>query len=93
MEIEPLNDWILIEKEPAVESAVLVIPDRFQAKPDRGVVLAVGAGRRTSEGHVEPPAFEPGDTVAFPKLLGHDFRIDGQSVLLIRETDILAVLH
>ena len=88
-----MNDWILIEKDPAVDSDVIIIPDRYQSKPDRGVVLAVGRGRRTSEGHIEPPAFEPGDAVAFPKLLGQDLRLNDRNVLLIRETDILAVLN
>ena len=92
MIIEPQGEWILLEKLDAPESGTIVIPSRYQPRPDRGTVLATGDGRRTSEGHVEPPAVMPGDTVAYQKLAGHDFKIDGTRLLLIKEDDILAVL-
>jgi len=93
MTLEPFGEWVLVEKANQLESTTIVIPERHCQKSDRGTVLAIGRGRRTDQGHVEPPAFEPGDSVAFPRFAGHDFKVEGQSVLLIKESDILAILH
>jgi len=90
--IEPYGEYVLIHKALPDRSGRIIIPDRYQEKADRGTVLAVGSGRRTAEGHIEPPACQPGDTVAFNRLHGHDFKLWDESVLLIRESDLLAIL-
>lgn len=94
MQLEPQNEWVLVERDgkSSRSRGGIVIPDHARAVPDRGEVVAVGPGRRTPSGHLEPPAVAPGDRVAFSPYSGHDFTVNGTGVLLIRETDILAAL-
>ena len=93
--IEPHGDVILVlpdEREDRTECG-LIIPDMARKRACKGVVGAIGTGRRTCEGTVCPPDVTVGDHVAFNEFAGDEMTVNGQHLLLIREKDILAVLE
>jgi chaperonin GroES len=95
--LKPLADRIVVEAlEKDVETfaaGALVLPDTAKEKPQQGKVLAVGPGARDDDGHRIPMDVGVGDTVVFAKYSGTSFKTDdGKEVLLMRESDILAIL-
>lgn len=95
--LRPLGDRIVVEPlEKDVETFAggeLVLPDTAKEKPQQGKVLAVGPGARDDEGNRIPMDVSVGDTVIFAKYAGTTFKTDGgKEVLLMRESDILALL-
>ena len=95
MNIKPLADRVLILPAPAEEKTIggIIIPDTAKEKPSEGVVEAVGAGRITPDGKIVPMAVKEGDRVLFGKYAGTEVKVDGESRLMIREEDILAVVE
>jgi len=87
--IRPLADRVLIEPAPAEETTVsgIIIPDTAQEKPQRGVVVAVGPGKPD-----EPTTVKVGDTVLYGKYSGTDLQIEGKDYMIMRESDILAIV-
>ena len=71
----------------------IIIPDNAQEKPSEGVVEAVGNGFRTEEGKVLPMSVKVGDRVLFAKWGGTEIKIGGESRLIIKESDILAIVE
>ena len=97
IKLKPLADRIVVEPmEKDVETFAggeLVLPDTAKEKPQQGKVLAVGPGARDDEGHRIPMDVGVGDTVVFAKYSGTGFKLDdGKEVLLMNESDVLAVL-
>lgn len=87
--IKPLADRVLVEPAAAEEktSSGLYIPDTAKEKPQRGTVLAVGNGKKD-----EPLTVKTGDTVLYGKYSGTEINIEGKDYLIMRESDILAII-
>ncbi|MFW6116059.1 MAG: co-chaperone GroES [Chloroflexota bacterium] len=95
--LTPLADRLVVDPlEKDVETFAggqLVLPDTAKEKPQQGKVLAVGSGARDEQGNRIPMDISVGDTVIFAKYAGTPFKTDeGEEVLLMRESDILAIL-
>jgi len=71
----------------------IIIPDTAKEKPQEAKVLAVGPGRVTDDGKLQPLDIKVGDTVVFGKYAGTEVKIDGEDLLIIREDDVLGVLE
>ena len=89
LNIRPLADRVLIEPAAAEETTAsgIIIPDTAQEKPQRGVVVAVGPGKKD-----EPTTVKVGDKVLYGKYSGTDLNIDGKDYMIMREADILAIV-
>jgi chaperonin GroES len=87
--LKPLADRVLVEVAPAEEKTAsgLIIPDTAKEKPQRGKVIAVGSGKKD-----EPMTVKVGDTVLYGKYSGTEVTIDGKEYLIMRESDIFAVV-
>ncbi len=87
--IKPLADRVLIEPSPAEEKTAggIIIPDTAKEKPQRGTVVAAGPGKKD-----EPMTVKPGDLVLYGKYAGTEITVDGQEYLIMRESDILAIV-
>lgn len=87
--IKPLADRVVVEPAPAETKTAsgLIIPDTAQEKPQKGTVLAVGNGKPE-----EPMTVKVGDVVLYGKYAGTDLSIGGKDVLIMRESDILAIV-
>ena len=90
--IQPLRDFILLKPldEEVSATGLALAPRAVHDGPRRGVVLAVGSGRRTEEGHFVPPRVRAGDVVLYGSRTGTDVRVGSVVLLLVGETDILA---
>ena len=91
MKLQPLGDRIVVRAIEAEEVTVsgIVLPDTAQEKPQRGRVLAVGPGRY-EDGQRVPPDVEEGDEVIYSKYGGTEIQVEGEDLLILRETDVLA---
>jgi chaperonin GroES len=96
MGLRPLHDRILVKRfEEGEEKSEggIIIPDTAKEKPQQAKVLAVGEGRITEDGKVQPIDVKSGDTVVFSKYAGTEVKIDGEELLVIREDDVLGVVE
>lgn len=87
--ITPLHDRVIVKPAPAEEKTAsgIIIPDTAQEKPMRGTVIAAGPGKTD-----EPMTVKEGDTVLYGKYAGTDIEINGDKVLIMRESDILGIV-
>jgi chaperonin GroES len=87
--IKPLADRVLIEPSPAEEKTAggIIIPDTAKEKPQKGTVMAAGPGKKD-----EPMTVKPGDVVLYGKYAGTEINVDGNDFLIMRESDILAIV-
>ena len=94
MKLRPLHDRVIIKRldNEHKTSSGIVIPDSAAEKPDQGEVLAIGDGKIGDDGKVRPLAVKVGDKVLFGKYSGTEVVIDGESLLILRENDVLAIL-
>lgn len=94
LSLRPLSDRVAVRRlEPETISAGgIVIPDSASEKPNQGEVLAVGPGLRLENGKVEPVAVTVGDIVLFGKYSSNEIKIDGEEVLILKESDLLAIM-
>ena len=94
MAFKPLHDRVLVRRVESEEKTKggLIIPDSAKEKPQEGVVVAVGAGARDDDGDRIAPDVKDGDHVLFGKWSGTEVTIDGEDLLIMKETDILGVL-
>jgi chaperonin GroES len=94
MKIKPLGDRVLIQVLDAkeVSKSGIIIPDTAKERPQEGRVVAVGPGRINDEGNRIDPEVKKGDTVLYGKYSGTEVQVEGEEYLILRETDILAVL-
>jgi chaperonin GroES len=95
MSFRPLHDRVLIRRIDADEKTAggIIIPDTAKEKPQRGEVIAVGAGIRTDDGKLTPLDVKVGDQVLFGKWSGTEVKIDGEDLLIMKESDILGVVE
>lgn len=94
MKIKPLADRLVV-KPSAVEEKTrggIIVPDTAQEKPVLGEVIAVGPGRRGDDGKVIPMDVKKGDTVLYGKYSGTEVTLDGKEYLIMRESDLFAVV-
>ncbi|WP_276496020.1 co-chaperone GroES [Pontibacter litorisediminis] len=92
--IKPLADRVIVAPAAAEEKTKsgIIIPDTAKEKPQRGEVVAVGEGKVSEQGALMKPQVSVGDTVLYGKYAGTEISIDGNDYLIMRESDILAVL-
>ena len=89
LNITPLHDRVIVKAAAAEEKTAggIIIPDTAKEKPQRGVVVAVGTGKKD-----EPMTVKVGDTVLYGKYAGTEIAVEGQDLLIMRESDILAIV-
>ena len=90
MNVKPLADRVLIQPSPAEEVTMsgIIIPDSAKEKPLKGEVLAVGPGTKD-----ESMELKVGDTVLYGKYAGTEVELDGEKILIMRQSDVLAVIE
>ncbi len=93
--IQPLSDRLVVKALEETEEmrGGLYIPDTAKEKPQQGKVLAVGPGRVTDEGNKLPMEIKEGDTILYGKYSGTEVTVDGDEILIIRESDVLAIIN
>ena len=94
MSIRPLSDRVLVRalEEQEVKRGGIIIPDTAKEKPQEGEVIAVGPGRLSDKGERVPIEVKTGDRVLFGKYSGTEVNVGAEALLIMRESDILAVL-
>ena len=96
MALKPLDDRIVVKANEAEEKTAsgLVIPDTAKEKPQQGVVLAAGPGRRSDQtGNLIPLDVKVGDTVVYSKYGGTEITVDGEDLLILNGRDVLAIVE
>ena len=95
MTFRPLHDRVVVKRieEEAKTAGGIIIPDTAKEKPQQGEVVAVGPGARDEAGKVNPLDVKVGDRVLFGKWSGSEVKIDGEDLLIMKESDILGVLE
>ena len=95
MSLRPLHDRVLIRRVEEDEKTAggIIIPDTAKEKPMQGEVLAVGPGARNEKGEVTPLDVKVGDRVLFGKWSGTEVKIDGEDLLIMKESDIMGVIE
>jgi chaperonin GroES len=94
MAFKPLHDRVLVRRVESEEKTAggLIIPDSAKEKPQEGEVVAVGAGSRKDNGELIEMAVNEGDKVLFGKWSGTEITLDGEELLIMKESDILGVI-
>jgi chaperonin GroES len=94
MNVKPLEDRILLKPMEAEQKTAggIIIPDNAKEKPQKGEVIAIGPGKTTDKGQKINMTLRKGDSVLYGKYTGSEITIDGQDYLILRESDVLAVL-
>jgi chaperonin GroES len=94
MKFRPLHDRVVIKRLEGEEKTKggIIIPDTAKEKPQEGEVVAVGPGARDEAGKLIPPDLKKGDRVLFGKWSGSEVKIDGQDLLIMKESDIMGVI-
>ena len=93
MKIRPLHDRVIVKRseETRTTASGIVIPDSAAEKPDQGVVIAVGNGKRDDSGKIHALDVKVGDKVLFAKYAGQTVKVDGEELLVMREEDIMGI--
>jgi chaperonin GroES len=94
MQFTPLHDRVLVRRIEGEEKTKggLIIPDSAKEKPSEGEVIAVGEGARKDSGELIPMAVKAGDRILFGKWSGTEVKVDGEDLLIMKESDILGLL-
>src|SRR3954469_9600033 len=94
MGFRPLHDRVLVRRVEAEAKTAggIIIPDTAQEKPQEGEVVSVGSGARTDDGTVTPLDVKSGDKILFGKWSGTEVKIDGEDLIIMKESDILGVV-
>ncbi|HOY96380.1 MAG TPA: co-chaperone GroES [Catalimonadaceae bacterium] len=92
--IKPLADRVLVRPAAAEERTAsgLIIPDSAKEKPQKGEIVAIGEGKTAENGTVVKPQVKVGDNVLYGKYAGTEITVDGKDYLIMRESDIFAIL-
>jgi chaperonin GroES len=95
MSFRPLHARVLVRRIDADEKMAgdIIIPDTAKEKPQRGEIIAVGAGAHTEDGRLVPLDVKVGDEVLFGKWSGTEVKIDGEDLLIMKESDILGIVE
>jgi chaperonin GroES len=94
MTFRPLHDRVLVRRiEAAAKSAGgIIIPDTAQEKPQEGEVVAIGTGARAEDGTVTPLDLKAGDKILFGKWSGTEVKLNGEDLIIMKESDVLGVI-
>ena len=94
MAIRPLHDRVIVQrlKEEEKTKGGIIIPDTAKEKPQEGEIVAVGTGARSEEGKVTPLDVKAGDKILFGKWSGTEVKIDGEDLIIMKESDILGIV-
>src|SRR5438046_1315469 len=95
MKIRPLHDRVLIRRVESEEKTVggIIIPDTAKEKPMEGEVIAAGPGARGEDGKLQPMDVKAGDRVLFGKWSGTEVKLEGEELIIMKESDIMGVLE
>ena len=95
MSFRPLGDRVLVKRveEETKTKGGIIIPDTAKEKPQEGEVIAVGPGARDETGKIQPLDVKTGDRILFGKWSGTEVKLNGQDLLIMKESDILGVLE
>jgi len=95
MKFRPLGDRVVVKRvqEDTKTAGGIIIPDTAQEKPQEGEVIAVGPGARDEKGDRIAPEVKAGDRILFGKWSGTEVKVDGQELLIMKESDIMGVLE
>ena len=95
MKFRPLHDRVVVKRldEEETTTGGIIIPDTAKEKPMQGEVVAVGPGARDEDGKVAPMDVKAGDRVLFNKWSGTEVKIDGEELLIMKESDIMGVFE
>tara|TARA_Y100000996_G_scaffold244887_1_gene192594 strand:- start:656 stop:940 length:285 start_codon:yes stop_codon:yes gene_type:complete len=94
MKIKPLSDRVVVKVQDAEEKTAsgIILPDTAQEKPQVGVIMAAGPGKMNESGTVNKMTVKKGDKVLYGKYSGNEISFEGDDLLIMRESDILAVI-
>ena len=94
MAFRPLHDRVLVRRVEAEEKTAggIIIPDTAKEKPQEGEVIAVGTGSRNDQGTVTPLEVKQGDRILFGKWSGTEVKVDGEDLIIMKESDILGIV-
>jgi chaperonin GroES len=94
MTTRPLHDRVVVKRTTATTqtSSGIIIPDNVAEKPDEGVVVSTGPGKRTEAGAVIPLTVKENDKVIFGKMAGTTIKINGEELVILREEEIFAII-
>lgn len=92
--LKPLGDRVVVEpiEQEEMSAGGIILPETAKEKPQKGVVLSVGPGTRDDEGDRIELDVKAGDVVLFAKYAGTEFKVDGKKLLILRESDLLAIV-
>jgi chaperonin GroES len=95
MKFRPLHDRVLVRRIEAAEKTAggIIIPDSAQEKPQEGEVVATGTGTRAEDGTITPLDVKTGDRILFGKWSGSEVKLDGEDLLIMKESDVLGVVE
>ena len=95
MGFRPLHDRVLVRRVGEEEKTAggIIIPDTAQEKPSEGKIVAVGSGVRADDGSIRKLDVKAGDSVLFGKFGGTDVKVDGEDLIILRESDILGIVE
>ena len=94
VKIRPLHDRVIVQRLEEGEQKVggIIIPDTAKEKPQEGEVISVGTGVRSDDGKVTPLDVKAGDKILFGKWSGTEVKVDGEDLLIMKESDVLGVV-
>ncbi len=95
MEFRPLHDRVVVRRleSDTTTAGGIIIPDTAAEKPQEGEVIAIGSGARDDAGTVQPLDVKAGDKILFGKWSGTEVKIDGEELLIMKESDLLGVIE
>ncbi|MBX4861816.1 co-chaperone GroES [Rhizobium bangladeshense] len=95
MSFRPLHDRILVRRVDSEEKTKggIIIPDTAKEKPQEGEVIAVGPGARDDAGQIQPLDVKPGERILFGKWSGTEIKINGEDLLIMKESDVMGIIE
>jgi len=95
MKFRPLHDRVLVRRIEGVEKTAggIIIPDTAKEKPQEGEVIAAGSGAKNEDGKITPLDVKAGDRILFGKWSGTEVKVDGEDLLIMKESDILGIIE
>lgn len=95
MKFRPLHDRVVVRRIDEEEKSAggIIIPDTAKEKPSQGEIVAVGSGARNENGEIAPLDVKVGDLILFGKWSGTEVKIDGEDLLIMKESDVMGVLE
>ena len=95
MKFRPLHDRVLVRRIDEEEKSAggIIIPDTAKEKPSEGKIVAVGSGARNENGEISPMDVKAGDLVLFGKWSGTEVKVDGEDLLIMKESDVMGIIE